>query len=131
MNTQLIEELNLPETVPLFSGYNDVYYWNRDCEADVIINQGGTSCFAPDTLVQTLDGAKPIRDIAIGDLVKTYDELADLIVYKPVVDKFTFDNNKRTVEVVMKSGAIIRCTEDHKFYHEGEWVQIKDILCKI
>jgi hypothetical protein len=114
----------------LFSGYTDVYYWNRDCDAFITVNQGGTSCFAPATLVVTTKGPKKISEIQIGDIVKTYDINTDTVQYKEITDTFSFDNTKKTVRLTLKNGISIVCTDDHKFYINGEWLPIKEVLCK-
>ena len=114
--------------VPLFSGYTDVYYFNRDSDKFIVINQGGSSCLSPDTLVETKLGSKRISEIAIGDEVKTYDPTTEEIKYSLVTNTFKFDNTKPTVEVTLKSGKKIVCTDDHKFYINGVWVPIISIL---
>ena len=122
---------NLPKNIPLFSSYTDVYYWNKESDKFITINQGGTSCFGPDTLVETENGSKKISELKIGDLVKNFDEMTGEIILSPVTDTFKFDNTKPTVEIKFKNGPSIRCTDDHKFYFQGKWVPIKEILCKL
>lgn len=94
-----------------------------------IVNEGGSRCFAGDTLVQTLSGDKRINEIIPGDMVKTMDEVTKEIVWKPVMDIFHSPNNtKPSVRIKMKNGDIIECTLDHMFYFEGGFTSIKNIL---
>lgn len=123
-------EFNTKVELNLFEYFSDVYYWNRDSDKFIRINQGGTSCFSPDTRVVTLDGVKPIKDIVIGDYVKTYDTQMHKELYRPVEELFIFNNTKPTVEITLKNGSIIKCTDDHKFYIDGSWVKIKEVLCR-
>ena len=44
----------LPSNVPLFSGYTDVYYWNRDSEPFITVNQGGTSSSKTYSIMQVI-----------------------------------------------------------------------------
>lgn len=101
----------------------DVYYWIRDSTKPIVINQGGTSCFAPDTKVVTYSGLKNISEIKVGDLVKTKESQ-----FKRVLNTFEYKNTKQTVEVTMKDGSTFKCTEDHEFFYKGKWTPIIDIL---
>jgi hypothetical protein len=117
-------ELNLKVT-PVFTknqnAYNDGYKY--------IINQGGSRCFAPNTLIETLEGNKSISEIKTGDMVKTMNEETKEIVWKQVKDVFyTPNNNKPSIRLKLKNGDIIECTEDHKFYFEGGFTSLKHIL---
>lgn len=97
----------------------------------LIAHQGGTYCFAPETLVVTSNGSKPISEIKKGELVKSFNERNGIIDFKVVKDVFRYANEKRTVKIRLKSGKSITCTEDHKFYYQNKWVPIIEILNKI
>lgn len=88
----------------------------------VICNEGGTRCFAPDTLVRTMNGLVPIKDIQEGDAVKTKNG------YNEVVKTWKFKNYKKAVRIKLKNGKFIECTDDHRFYFRGRWIEIKNIL---
>lgn len=88
----------------------------------VICNEGGTRCFAPDTLVRTMNGLIPIQDIQEGDAVKTKNG------YNEVNKIWKFKNYKKAVKIKLKNGKFIECTDDHKFYFRGRWIEIKNIL---
>ena len=94
----------------------DLYLDNYNSTADIIVNQGGT------------DGSKSIQSIEVGDIVKCYDEDKKSIEWRKVLNKFKYNNTKRTIKVTLKNGQTIVATEDHKFYYEGGWYSLKYIL---
>jgi len=106
----------------------NLYRSNYNSTADIVVNQGGTSCFAGTQCVVTSEGSKPIKDIDVGDVVKCYDEAKKSIEWRKVLNKFKYDNSKRTIKVTLKNGQTIIATEDHKFYFEGGWYSLKYIL---
>lgn len=106
----------------------DLYLDNYNSTADIIVNQGGTSCFAGTQCVVTTDGSKSIQSIEVGDIVKCYDEDKKSIEWRKVLNKFKYNNTKRTIKVTLKNGQTIVATEDHKFYYEGGWYSLKYIL---
>lgn len=105
-----------------------VYNANYNSTADILINQGGTSCFHPDTLIVTQNGSKPIKDISIGDVVLSFNEDLKVNEWKKVVNTFKYQNTKNTIRVKLKNGKEIICTDDHKFYYKGGWISIKHLL---
>ena len=66
-------------------------------------------CFTEETLVACYDGYKRIKDVKVGDLVKTHKGN-----YQPVVKKYV-TNNKKVVAVGVGGNIPIRCTENHPF----------------
>jgi ribonucleoside-diphosphate reductase alpha chain len=74
----------------------------------VAVNQ----CFAPDTLVQTADGARPIRDLRTGDLVLghsgQYREITERMVYNQTGPMLALDI-KHSIEP-------IEVTDAHPFW---------------
>lgn len=101
---------------------NVQFYQINDSEKRMVILQGGTRCFHPNTMVDTPDGTKPIYDIEVGDLVNTPNGL------KPVTGVNIHKTDKRCILVQMKDGTVFTATEDHLFWFNGEWVQLKDIV---
>lgn len=93
----------------------------------VFVFEGGSRCFTSDTLVVTQDGNKPIQDIQTGEMVKCLDEHGN-IAYRRVISVFHHAADKPMVEVRMKNGEVIRCSADHKFLFNGEYVPIIEIL---
>jgi ribonucleoside-diphosphate reductase alpha chain len=74
----------------------------------VAVNQ----CFAPETIVYTADGAKPIRDVKEGDLV-----LGASGQYREVTDKLTYNQQDPMLALDIKhSIEPIEVTTGHPFY---------------
>ena len=80
-------------------------------------------CFAGDTMITTINGKVPIKDVKAGDMVLTYNENTKETEYKKVLK-----NIKKTIaQPLVKIGDTI-CTENHKFYTANGWVCAKDIM---
>jgi len=94
-----------------------------------IIHQGGTRCFHPDTKVITSKGLVKIKDIKEGDLCLS--NAKGCKCYKKVLNTFKLKNSKPTVKIKFKNGKEIIATDDHKFFYEGGWQEIKSILSNI
>ena len=90
--------------------------------------EGGSRCFHPETLIVTNEGSKPISEIKKDDKVLTFNEENNEHEYKKVLDVFKFSNKKKSVRIKLKNGKEIICTEDHKFYFKGGWIEVKQIL---
>ncbi|HSW85955.1 MAG TPA: ribonucleoside-diphosphate reductase subunit alpha [Rhabdochlamydiaceae bacterium] len=74
----------------------------------VAVNQ----CFAPETMIYTADGIKPIAEINIGELV-----LGIKGTYREVTDKFTYNQHGPMVSLKVKhSISSIDVTAGHPFY---------------
>ena len=112
----------------LFHEIVDIYDQNRHNGKVVICNEGGSRCFDGNQLVVTSKGNKTISDIKQGDHVKSLNESTGLIEWSIVKDTFKFKNTKKSIEVKLKNGDVIRCTEDHQFYFEGGWYSLKHLL---
>jgi intein/homing endonuclease len=78
-------------------------------------------CLVAGTLVMLPDGStKAIEDFVVGDEVST--------AYGPCVVTSTFKfTDKPVYELELDNGEIIRCSEDHRFIVDGEWVCAKEI----
>ena len=94
----------------------------------IIVNQGGTSCFAGDQLVITATGNTPISKLSYGDMVKTKNLKTGLDEWKSVKNVFKYSNTKPTIKLKLKNGKSIVATDDHKFYFKGGWYSIKHIV---
>ena len=86
-------------------------------------NTGRLSCVAGWTPVETSQGVVPIRDVRIGDLVRTH--------------QGRFRRVNRTIikgvdhmhDVVLSNGNILTCTTDHKLLtSKGTWVKLGDMI---
>lgn len=96
--------------------------WAYKSSAQIICNEGGSRCFAPHTNVITINGPVAIKDINRHDIVITPTGL------KPVIAVHKMQNTKRSIRLKLKNGAIIECTEDHKFMFNGRWIELKNIV---
>lgn len=100
-----------------------------------IVEQGGEGCFACFTKVLMGDGSlKKIKDVCVGDIVKSYDLSLDAVVNKKVTKVF-FNGKKpisewhtvyhgkplgkRGLHQNFYQGSRILCTKNHKFF-DGE-----------
>ena len=72
-------------------------------------------CFSGDTLVQTYEGYKPIKDITTQDLVYSYNEEKKYIELKPVISSTMTKEKAVTVTVTFDTGQKVVCTPDHPF----------------
>jgi hypothetical protein len=104
---------------------------NYNSTAEVIVNQGGTSCFHRDTLVVTIDGNKPISEIKEGDVVLSFNEVTKTKEWKLVTEKFEYKNTKPTIKIKLRNGSEIICTDDHLFYFKGGWISAKHLVSLI
>jgi hypothetical protein len=78
-------------------------------------------CFTGDTDITTINGQKPIKNIAIGDYVLTKNG------YKKVIDHWS--STAEVYEFTFSNGEKIKCTKDHKFYaHNYGWCEILRIF---
>ncbi|GEM_PF-6357903 len=80
------------------------------------------SCFTGNTLVPTKLKTKKIKDIIIGDKVLGFDGLSFkentvVAVSKKMVH---YSEIKR---ITLGEGIVLRCTNNHKFYCNGEWIR--------
>lgn len=87
-------------------------------------------CLKGDTKVQTEKGTKELKDIKIGDKVKSYNTKLKKVEYKIVTD-FAMTNPKTRVMKIIdeKTGKNIVCTPEHKIWTENRgYVQAKELL---
>lgn len=80
-------------------------------------------CLHPDTIITMADDSKKyIKDIKIGDLVKTYNEELNIIEIKEV--DFVYQNlskNQQMFEIELENGKILKLTGNHKIYTSNGW----------
>jgi hypothetical protein len=100
----------------------------RDWKKTGATLEGSSRCFSKDQLIQTKLGVKKISDILEGEEILTFNEKSKIKEYKNVKKVYKFKNNKKSIRVKLKNGFIIECTEDHKFYFNGKWVTLKNII---
>lgn len=98
--------------------------------------EGGSRCFSGDTNVILLTGdshkIENIKNILPGQIVMSFDEKTNIVQPGKVNEVFVYKNEKRIIEIKLKNGQTIKCSEDHKFYYNGRWIEIRNILplCK-
>ena len=102
--------------------------WNLlNTPSRYFIITGGRGCFCSKQLVQTKKGAIPISIIKKGDIILSFNEKTKRKEYKKVLNTYVYDNDK-IINIKLKNGTEIKVTENHKFYHDGGWVSVKDLL---
>ncbi len=79
-------------------------------------------CLIAGTKIRTEYGLQSIETISEGTKVLTMDGS-----YKEVLQKHQFDN-KKLLEIEFEDGTIIRCSEDHKFLINGEWIEARNLV---
>lgn len=88
---------------------------------------GGRGCFQGNQSIVTNNGNKEISKLKIGDYVKSYNEENKSFEYKKVIKTFEYENDKIYI-INLKNGDQIKVTGEHKFYNNGRWVKVKDLL---
>jgi hypothetical protein len=107
---------------------NPLYDANFLATERIVVNQGGTYCFAPETLVVTKRGRIPISEIVVGDIVKTMAEDTMAESWDEVEDTMAYANTKETIKLTLADGSVLIATADHEIYFEGGWLCLKDIV---
>lgn len=72
-------------------------------------------CLHGDTEVQTYNGNKKIKDIAVGDIVYSFNEAEHKIELKEVAASKKTLKNATVVRVMFDNGQSITCTPNHRF----------------
>lgn len=122
---------------------NPVVYKNKLEFYSDIIEKGGEGCFAGFTNILMGDGSlKKIKDIQVGDIVKSYDANTKEIVNKRITS--TFYNGKKPVEEWhtvyhgkpigkrglkqnFYQGKRLLCTKNHRFFNGECFIENKDL----
>lgn len=90
--------------------------WSSKCYVTV------TLCFAAGTKVAMADGTyKPIEDIKIGDIVKSYDEQTKSFVKATVTDSYSFEPESMWDNYYIIINGKLKVTPDHMIIINGEW----------
>ena len=84
------------------------------------------SCFGAGTLVRTLDGSRPIENLAVGDRVLTQSVADGSLAYHPIT---TVHHNPPSPTFLVKVGAdTIVSSPFHRFWVAGRgWVMARDL----
>lgn len=86
-------------------------------------------CLKGDTAVNTTNGNKELKDIKIGDVVKSYNTETKSVEYKEVTD-FAMTSPKAKVMKITdeKTGKYIICTPDHQIWTENRgYIKAKNL----
>jgi hypothetical protein len=93
-----------------------------DCNWQGEWGGGGAYSFGENTLIDTENGSKKIVDIQKGDIVKSYDEINQKIVFTEVLDTRT-----KISDFYYLLNFKIEVTENHEFYVDGKWIPVRDL----
>lgn len=112
-----------------------VLFWDKiisesipDCYKEFGFGTTSTNpCFHPNTLIETVKGRIPIKDITSPIEVYSMDENNKLCIRKASAS-FISKKNAKTLKITLKNGNNIQVTPEHKLYvHEKGWVEAQDI----
>ena len=85
------------------------------------------TCFAAGTPVHTLDGARPIEAIQVGDQVLSQDGATGALSFQPVV--FVHRNPPaKTLRIKLSDGQSVVCSVYHRFWRANlGWAQAREL----
>jgi hypothetical protein len=85
------------------------------------------TCFAAGTPVHTLDGARPIEAIEVGDQVISQDAATGALSFQPVV--FVHRNPPaKTLRLTLSDGQSVVCSVYHRFWRANlGWAQAREL----
>lgn len=83
---------------------------------------GRFSCVKGDTLIETKQGKKAIKDIKKGDLVWTHKNR-----WKPVLASY-IKGKEQMYDITFSNGEILTCTQKHRLFIDNQWITIREIL---
>ena len=84
-------------------------------------------CLAGNTKVETKNGIKELKDVKVGDYVKSYNTETNQIEYKKVTASAMTNPKAKVMKITAKNNEII-CTPDHKIWTENRgYVEAKDL----
>lgn len=114
--TPFINLLNLP-----FIGINHTYQTTDFFPQQVM----GGGCLEGDTYIKINENdSKKIKDLRVGELVLTkagYKEIEYVHTPKEL-------GMKPCYKITFEDGSIVRCSEEHKFLIDGNWVEAKNLV---
>jgi phage terminase large subunit len=100
----------------------------RAAKTRYVFCEGGTRCLTGETLVKTINGYIPIKDINPGDVVYSLNEEKGIVLNR-IVDKFCYKvvQPKDKMIIFISDNFKIRCTYEHKFRINGKWIKAIDL----
>lgn len=91
---------------------------------------GGFGCFLKSQNIILDNGNfKPINEIKINDVVKSFNLESGEVENKKVLNTFEYETDSY-FNIKLKNGLEIKVTKDHKFLYENKWQTIENILKK-
>lgn len=84
-------------------------------------------CLAGDTIVETSQGPKFLKDIKKGDLVLSYNQDIKKYEYKEVLASVLTNPEAEVFEVEF-NGKVVTCTGDHKFLTQRGYIEAQHLL---
>ena len=84
-----------------------------------------TACFVGDTLVKTDNGHKEISEIAVGDMVYSFNEQTNDYEYQPVSQ--VMKKTANDIVTISVGGEEITTTSTHPFYTPDGWVKAAEL----
>jgi hypothetical protein len=101
------------------------YFWSF---VEAAANYGFNKCAFEEELVETQFGKKMLKEVEIGDYIKSFDIKKQENHYVEVLD--IMKDQKEVFEFEMENGLSVRCSLDHKFLcsHDLKMRPIKEIL---
>lgn len=109
----------------LYAMYNPKLMESRGARVLIV-----DECLHPDTEITLYnETTKKIKDIEIGDLVKTINEETGLVENKPVVKlHHNLNKGEQMYEIEMDNGDILKITGNHKVkLINGSWKKVEDL----
>ena len=103
--------------------------YNEGVESKVgVCLEGSSRCFDKDQLIITDRGPVKISDLSINDKCLSYNHDTGTNEFKQVQAVIKTPNVKRCFKIKLKDGTVITCTEDHKFFYQQRYIEVKHIL---
>lgn len=89
---------------------------------------GFNECLDIHSLVELTDGTKKeLKDVVIGDYIKSKDDKTDQYIFVKVLNKYY--NKKQLYQVITESGKRIKTSMDHKFKTPKGMQTLYNIVC--
>ena len=109
-----------------------IYSENKTPENKIVImNEGGTRCFASDQKIITNNGSIKISDLKVNDKVLSFNHTTGNNEYRKVLSCIKKQNTKKAYCIRFKDGSVIKCTFDHEFFYHGRYIIIEKLLLSL
>lgn len=102
--------------------YESLHIVMNDKRWDLMVLDEAHSCFLGNTLI---DGVK-IKDIKIGDSLKSFNFDTNEYEHKKVTNVFKNDLTENLIKIKCNGKEIV-CTESHEIYTKRGWIKARDI----